>query len=64
LVCLYAFLSTYKKGRLNLFIQSVFEGGGVVMPAVALMFGIGMLLVAIMGPGVDLPEYTKWLACY
>ncbi len=56
---LYAFLSTYKKGRLNLFIQSVFEGGGVVMPAVALMFGIGMLLVAIMGPGVDLPEYAN-----
>lgn len=56
---LYAFLTTYKKGRLNLFIQSCFEGGGVVMPAVVLMFGIGMLLVAIMGPGGDLPQYTN-----
>lgn len=56
---IYAFLSTYKKGRLNLFIQSCFEGGGVVMPAVVLMFGIGMLLVAIMGPGGDLPQYPN-----
>lgn len=54
----YAFLTTYKKGRLNLFIKSCFEGGGVVMPAVVLMFGIGMLLVAIMGPGgAPLPQY-------
>ncbi len=56
---LYAFLTTYKKGRLNLFIQSCFEGGGVVMPAVVLMFGIGMLLVAIMGPGGELPQYVN-----
>lgn len=56
---LYAFISTYKKGRLNLFIQSIFEGGGVVMPAVVLMFGIGMLLVAIMGPGVQLDNYPN-----
>lgn len=54
---LFAFLSTYKKGSLNIFIKSCFEGGGVVMPAVALMFGIGMLLVAIMGPGVQLSQY-------
>lgn len=55
---IYAFLTTYKKGRLNLFIKSCFEGGGVVMPAVVLMFGIGMLLVAIMGPGgALLPQY-------
>ncbi len=54
---IYAFLTTYKKGRLNLFIQSCFEGGGVVMPAVVLMFGIGMLLVAIMGPGGTLEQY-------
>ena len=56
---IYAFLTTYKKGRLNLFIQSCFEGGGVVMPAVVLMFGIGMLLVAIMGPGGELPQYAN-----
>lgn len=54
---IYAFVSTYKKGRLNLFIQSVFQGGAVVMPAVVLMFGIGMLLVAIMGPGIELKQY-------
>jgi hypothetical protein len=54
---LFAFLSTYKKGSLNTFIRSCFEGGGIVMPAVALMFGIGMLLVAIMGPGGELKQY-------
>ncbi len=47
---IYGFISTYKKGSLNIFVQSVLEGGGVVMPAVVLMFGIGMLLNAIMGP--------------
>ena len=56
---IYAFLTTYKKGRLNLFIQACFEGGGVVMPAVVLMFGIGMLLVAIMGPGGELTQYPN-----
>jgi hypothetical protein len=56
---LYTFISTYKKGRLNLFIQSIFEGGGVVMPAVTLMFGIGMLLIAIMGPGIELANYAN-----
>ncbi len=54
---LYAYITTYKKGRMNLFIRSCFEGGGLVMPAVVLMFGIGMLLVAIMGPGTALPQY-------
>jgi len=54
---IYAFISTYKKGRLNLFVQCIFEGGSVVMPAVVLMFGIGMLLVAIMGPGGELAGY-------
>jgi hypothetical protein len=48
---LFGFLTTYKKGRLNMFIQSIFKGGGVVMPAVVMFFGIGMLLNAIMGPG-------------
>ncbi len=56
---IYTFVATYKKGRLNLFIQSVFEGGAVVMPAVVLMFGIGMLLIAIMGPGVALKAYPN-----
>ena len=44
---------------MNVFIQSVFEGGAVVMPAVALMFGIGMLLVAIMGPGTAIDAYPN-----
>lgn len=54
----YGFLATYRPGSLNLFIQSVLEGGGVVMPAVVLMFGIGMLLNAIMGPG------DSWFAAH
>lgn len=56
---IYAFISTYKKGQLNIFIKSIFEGGGVVMPAVALMFGIGMLLVAIMGPSAEITNYPN-----
>ncbi len=48
---LYGFISTYRKNSLNLFVRSVLEGGAVVMPAVALMLGIGMLLNAVMGPG-------------
>ncbi|HMA61138.1 MAG TPA: citrate transporter, partial [bacterium] len=36
---IFGFLSTYKKGRLNMFIQSIFKGGGVVMPAVVMFFG-------------------------
>jgi len=54
---IFCFISTYKKGRLNLFVKAIFDGGAVVMPAVALMFGIGMLLNAIMGPGLQLPQY-------
>jgi hypothetical protein len=56
---LFTYIATYKKGRLNVFIQSMFEGGAVVMPAVALMFGIGMLLVAIMGPGTPVDAYPE-----
>ncbi|MBT2558600.1 hypothetical protein J7E24_12455 [Hymenobacter sp. ISL-91] len=56
---LYAFASTYRRGSLNVLTQAVLEGGAVVMPAVVLMFGIGMLLVAIMGPGTPLPNYPN-----
>lgn len=49
----YAFLATFRKGSINILVQSILEGGGVVMPAVALMLGIGMLLNAIMGPSGD-----------
>jgi hypothetical protein len=51
----YGFLATYRKGSLNTLVQSILEGGGVVMPAVVLMLGIGMLLNAIMGPGDGWP---------
>jgi len=50
---LYGYLSTMRKGSLNLLVRSIFEGGGLVMPAVALMLGIGMLLNSIMGPGAE-----------
>lgn len=56
---IYGFVATYRKGSINLLVQSLLEGGSVVMPAVILMIGIGMLLVAIMGPGADI--YTgQW----
>jgi hypothetical protein len=50
---IYGILSSVKKGIMNTFIRSVFEGGSVVMPAVVLMLGIGMLLNAIIGPGAE-----------
>lgn len=51
---LYGFISTYKKNSMNLLVRSILDGGAVVMPAVALMLGIGMLLNAVMGPGGDI----------
>ena len=48
---IYGLTATWKKGSLNLFIKSIFEGGAVVMPALVMMLGIGMLLNAIIGPG-------------
>lgn len=48
---LFGVTSAYRKGMMNVFVKSAFEGGNMVMPAVVLMFGIGMLLNAIMGPG-------------
>lgn len=53
---LYVFLATWRRGHLNVLIQSCLEGSAMVMPAVILMFGIGMILIAIMGPGGDLPK--------
>ncbi len=47
---LYGFVTSYRKGSINLLMQSIIEGGGSVIPAVALMIGIGMLLNAILGP--------------
>jgi len=47
---IYGFVSTYKKKSLNTFVRAILEGGSVVMPAIALMLGIGMLLLAVLGP--------------
>lgn len=55
----YGFISTFKKNSLNTFTRSVLEGGAVVMPAIALMLGIGMLLNAVMGPGA--PYDSKFI---
>jgi hypothetical protein len=58
---IYAAISTYRKNSLNVFLKSILEGGAVVMPAVALMFGIGMLLNAMMGPPLLPTAYkTGW----
>ncbi len=46
----YGFITTFRRGSLNLLMQSIIEGGSSVIPAVALMIGIGMLLNAILGP--------------
>lgn len=56
---LYGFISTFRKNSLNIFVRSVLEGGSVVMPAVALMLGIGMLLNAVMGPSA--PHNAKFI---
>lgn len=47
---LYGYVVTLRKGSLNILTQAVLEGSSSVMPAVVLMFGIGMLLNAIIGP--------------
>ena len=56
---LYGFIATYRKNSLNIFIRSMLEGGGMVMPAVVLMLGIGMLLNAVMGPSA--PHNAKFV---
>lgn len=56
---IYGFISTYRKGSVNILVRSIFEGGGVAMPAVALMMGIGMLLNAVIGPGGDITAYYQ-----
>lgn len=57
---IYGYLATYRKNSLNILVRSMLEGGGVVMPAVALMLGIGMLLNAVMGPSA--PFNAKFAA--
>ncbi len=51
----YAYLITYKRDNISTLIRSLIEGSAVVLPAVILMFGIGWLLVSVMGP----PDMTR-----
>ena len=46
----YAYLITYKRDNISTLIKSLIEGSSVVLPAVILMFGIGWLLVSVIGP--------------
>ncbi len=51
----YAYLITYKRDNISTLIKSLIEGSAVVLPAVILMFGIGWLLVSVIGPS-QMPE--------
>ena len=46
----YAILATARPGSMALTVQSLIEGGASVMPAIVLMFGIGILISAVKGP--------------
>lgn len=46
----YGVLATFRRGILNMTTRSIIEGSASVIPAIALMIGIGMLLSAILGP--------------
>jgi hypothetical protein len=58
----YAYLITYKRDNISTLIKALIEGSAVVLPAVILMFGIGWLLVSVMGPRNMSEEYL--LATY
>ncbi len=46
----YAYMITYRRDNISTLIKSLIEGSAVVLPAVILMFGIGWLLVSVIGP--------------
>jgi hypothetical protein len=46
----YAIFATLRPGSLALAVRALIEGGASVMPAVVLMFGIGILVQAVIGP--------------
>ena len=46
----YGIIATLRRGSLNMTSRAIIEGSQSVIPAVALMIGIGMLLNAILGP--------------
>ena len=47
---LFAYLITYKRNNVSVLIKSLIEGSAIVLPAVILMFGIGWILVSVIGP--------------
>ncbi|MFO7873368.1 MAG: hypothetical protein R6U62_02695 [Bacteroidales bacterium] len=51
----YAYMITYKRDNISVLIKSLIEGSSVVLPAVILMFGIGWLLISVIGP-TEMPE--------
>ncbi len=53
----YAYMITYKRDNISTLIKSLIEGSAVVLPAVILMFGIGWLLVSVIGPSQMSSEY-------
>ena len=53
----YAYMITYKRDNISTLIKSLIEGSAVVLPAVILMFGIGWLLVSVIGPSQMTNEY-------
>ncbi len=48
----WGFITTFKKGSLNMLSRSVVDGIGSVGPAVAIIMGIGMLLNSVTDPSV------------
>lgn len=52
---LYGYVTAYKKGDFKLLGKAIIKGTESVMPAVVLMFGIGMLLIATSNPMVSTP---------
>lgn len=51
----YAYMITYRRDNISTLIKSLIEGSAVVLPAVILMFGIGWLLVSVIGP-TNMPQ--------
>ncbi len=52
---LYGYVTAYEKGDFKILGKAIIKGTESVMPAVVLMFGIGMLLVATANPMVSAP---------
>ena len=46
----YASVTTWRQGGSQLLVRAFLDGGTAVMPALVLLLGLGMLLVALLGP--------------